>query len=107
MTFSVFIVFPVGIIMFFIIRHQVMQGKSIMRGNKVNAGSGAAIIFFIKIRAAGDPRSKFRERAVGSPPVITDAVAVFAVPLRPAGRELTYLVAAFPHIPGFCNQLYL
>ena len=93
----------VGVVLL-VVRHQVIQRKAVVGGDKVDAGPRATPTQIVQIAGAQQPRGKVRGDVVPLP-VLANGVAVFVVPLPPARRESAHLIAAGADIPGFTNQL--
>ena len=100
----VVIVLAVVGVMLFVVRHQVIQRKAVMGGNKVDAGPRTTPAQIVQIAGTEQPRGKIRGDVIPLP-VLANGVAVFIVPLPPARRESAHLVATGADIPGFTNQL--
>jgi hypothetical protein len=107
MTFTIHILFTIVNIMFFIVGDQVGHRKAIVGGDEVDACCGSAVVAFVKIGASGESERKLSQHAVCTPPEVAHAVAVFSIPLSPAGREFSYLISAFANVPRFSYQFHL
>src|SRR4029078_12214319 len=78
-----------------------------MSGNEVDACVGPPAVMFIEIGASSESIRHLTDAAFIALPKTADRVAVFAVPLRPGRGKVSHLIAAFPDIPRFCDQLHL
>ena len=74
-----------------------------MGGNKVNAGPRATSAQIVQVAGAQQAGGEIAGDIIAMP-VFTHRVAIFIIPLGPAWREPTYLIAARTDIPGFANQ---
>src|SRR5262249_955939 len=79
-----------------VVAGQVLEREAVVARDEVDARVGAAAALLVQVAAAGEPGGEFRDRAAVALPELADAVAVLAVPLRPAGGEVADLVAARP-----------
>ena len=78
-----------------------------MGGDEVDAGIRAPVIVFIQIGAPRQSIGYFANPAFVTFPKTADGVAVFTVPLRPAGGKIPNLIPAFTNVPRLGNQLHL
>jgi hypothetical protein len=74
--------------MFFIVRNQIVQGETVMAGNKIYAGMRVTSPFIIEIAAPRKPFCHLRESGLLSvvlpgTPKMANGVAVFSVPFGP------------------------
>ena len=106
-TFAVAVFLAVGLVVLFIVGNQIVQSKTVMGGDEVDAGEGQPGGLFIKVRTAGDAGCELTQGLLLPAPEITDAVAVFAVPFGPYRRKVADLVAALAHVPGLGDELDL
>jgi hypothetical protein len=90
---------------FLVVTDQVIERKTIMASDKVDAGKWFSSIVLIKIAAPGEPVSELTNLSVVTSPVSADGIPVFSVPLRPEDRKSSYLISAGTDIPGFSYQL--
>ena len=99
------VIFAIGEIMAMLIADQISQGKTVMAGNKVNAGIGASVRMLkniaVTMQATGEggqlPRFASHETPYG--------IAIIIIPFAPARRKMAGLITARTDIPGFGNQL--
>ncbi|MGO8687687.1 MAG: isoaspartyl peptidase/L-asparaginase, partial [Candidatus Dormibacteria bacterium] len=73
---------------------QIAEGEAVVGGHEVDAGARAAAIVGVEVAAPGQAVGEPRHPQLGAPPVVAHRVAILAVPLRPAHREVADLVAA-------------
>ena len=97
----------VGLVVLRVVADEVAQGEAVVGGHEVDAGEGRAALVRVEVAGARQPRGELGQHAALGPPVVADAVAVLAVPLAPAGREVADLVAALTHVPRLGDQLDL
>src|SRR6266481_5475391 len=102
---AVFVV--VQLVVFFVVADQIGQCESIMGRNEVGARVRPSAVMFIEIGASGESIRHFTNAAFIAFPKTADRVAIFAVPFRPGRGKVAHLIAAFPDIPRFCDQLHL
>jgi len=91
---------------FVVVGNQIVEGEAVMGGDEIDAGRRLAVVDLIQVGAAGEALGEFPEDTIGPAPIIAHAVAVFAVPFRPAGWELADLVAILADVPGLGDELY-
>ena len=104
---SVTVVFTIRFVVLVVVRNEIVEGESIMRRDEIDARKGAPPAHTVEVAAPGQPVPQLRHLASITFHVPPDGVPVFAVPLGPADRKVTDLIAAFAHVPGLCNQLDL
>src|SRR5438105_670235 len=92
---AVAVLLPVRLVVLLVVGNHVVERKPVMRSDKVNAGVRAAPAGLVQIAAARQPISHFRHLANVPPPITSNRVSVLSIPLGPAGREISYLIAAF------------
>src|SRR4051794_3244212 len=78
-----------------------------MCGYEIDTCRRHAVVVFIQVATTCKAFRKLSQHTVFTPPIVTHTITVASIPLCPTLWELTYLVATFTDIPGFCNQLYL
>ena len=101
------IIFAVRFVVFVVVGNEVVQSKSIVRGNKVDAGVRPLALVLVKIRAAGQAVGKLGHGICISLPIAANAIPVFTVPFRPGNREIADHVAPLTDIPWLGDQLHL
>src|ERR1700685_945725 len=102
-TCAVGIIFAVGFVVLMIVGDQILQGEAVVRGDKIDAGPGFASAAIEKITRSGQPSGQVGELPVISLPVGPSGIAVAVIPFSPPGRELPYLIPAWPNIPRLRN----
>ena len=100
----VVIVFTIVGIMLFVVRHQVIQRKAVVGGDKVDAGPRTASAQIVQVTGTEQARGEVVRHVIALP-VLTYGIAVFVVPLPPAWREAADLITTGADIPGLTNQL--
>src|SRR5579863_3450033 len=80
---AVAIRFAVGLVMLTVVRNEVVESKSVVAGDEVDAGVRLAAAPGIQVAAATGAGGEFRDDAAVPFPEMADTVAVFAVPFRP------------------------
>ena len=78
-----------------------------MRRDEVDARIRTPAALLVKIAAAGESRRELRDDAAVTAPEPAHRIAVLAVPFGPFRRKISDLIATFPEIPRFRNQLHL
>src|SRR5689334_16937342 len=91
----VVVLLAVGFIMFFVVANEICERKSVVGGNKVDAGVGPSAIVVVKVRATGQSIRHFADSAFVAFPKTTDGIAIFAVPFRPQHRKIADLISDF------------
>src|SRR5262249_16801542 len=94
------VVVAVGLVALLAVGDGVLQRAAVVHVNEVPGGEGPPTRPPEEVGGAREAVGEPAERAVAPPPVVAYGVAIFAVPLRPQGREVADLVAALAHVPG-------
>src|SRR6185312_11418566 len=102
---AIAIFLAVGLVVLVGVGHKVVQGEAVVRGDEVHRRIRATAAMVEQVRGTGEARGKFGELAPIAAPERARGVAKSVVPLRPAGREATGLVAAQAKVPRLGNQL--
>ena len=103
---AVGVVLEVRLVVLLVVADQVAQRESVVCGDEIDAGIGAASAVLVQVARAGQPVCDFAEQAALAFPVGANDVAVAPVPFGPPHREAAHLVAAFAEIPGLRDQLH-
>src|SRR4029450_384099 len=74
-----------------VVRDEIVEREPVVPGDEVDAREGPAARAFVEVGAAGEPIGELAQRPLRAPPVVAHGVPVFAVPLRPQGREVADL----------------
>src|SRR6476646_8391317 len=104
---AVAVLVAVQLVVFFVVADQIGECESIMDCNEVDARVRPSAVMFIEIGASGKSIRHVTNTPFIALPKTADRVAIFAVPFRPGHRKVAHLIAAFPDIPRFCDQLHL
>ena len=99
--------FAVGLVVLRAVADEVAQREAVVAGDKVDARVWAPPALRVEVAAAGQAAGELRHLPAVAAPELAHRVAVAAVPLGPAGREVAHLVSALAEVPGFGNQLHL
>src|SRR6478609_4995140 len=75
--------------------------------NEVDARVKPSAVTFIEIGASGKSIRHVTNTPFIALPKTADRVAKFSVPFRPGRGKVAHLIAAFPDVPRFCDQLHL
>ena len=102
---AVLIVLAIGFVMALVVADQIVEGKTVVSGDEIDAGMRAATIVLIQIGRTGQTISQLADQPALTAPVITHHIAVFTIPFAPADGELTHLITVFAHIPRLGDQL--
>src|SRR5690606_22229262 len=102
---AVAVVLEVRLVVLLVVGPEIGQRETVMRGDEVDARPGATAAVLEEVRRAEKAGGEARERLLLALPVAADIVAIAAVPLGPAGREVAELIAVRPDIPRFGDQL--
>ena len=105
-VFAVRIAPAIGLVVFFVVAVEVVQGETVMAGDEVDRGVFAAVEGVIEVVRTGQAVGDDRGQAAVALEETAQFVAVAAVPFRPAApvRETADLVQA-AGVPGFGDQL--
>ena len=104
---AVAVAFAVRLVVLVVVADQVVHREAVVRGDEVHRGDRSAPVHLVQVRAAHQTAGEFRQRGRLRAPEVAHAVAVSAVPFRPAGGESADLVAAGADIPRFGDELDL
>ena len=85
---AVAVVLAVGLVVLVVVAHEVAQREAVVRGDEVDAGVRPAAAVLVQIARAGDAVGELADQAAVALPVVADRVAILAVPLGPADREV-------------------
>src|SRR5215203_6430574 len=99
MALAVAAAFFVGLVVFFVVGHQIPQREPVVSGDEVDRRDGAASGALVEVGRSGQPVGEFVEGCRLAAPVVAHGVAVLAVPLRPLWWEVADLVAAGTDVP--------
>ena len=102
---AVLVVLPVGFVVPLVVADRIRQGETVVTGDEIDAGPRFAPVLFEQVGGAQQAPSEIRQDPLVSPPEAPDRIPKVIVPLRPAHREISQLIAARPNVPGFGNQL--
>src|SRR5207237_2259874 len=97
----------VRLIVLFIVADQVVESKTIVRGNEIHARVRAPPILLVQVRTAGKPVAHLADAALVAFPKTADCVAVFAVPFRKRRGEISHLITTVAHVPWLRDQFHL
>src|SRR5690606_36086388 len=89
---AVAVVFTVGFIVLVVVRDEVPQRETVVRGDEVHAGCGHAPTRFVQVTTAGETVSELTERAAVAAPEGPHRISIAAIPLCPPDRKLADLV---------------
>src|SRR6266487_7026061 len=98
---AIMVLLPVGFVMFLIVANEICESKSVVGGDKINAGVRPFAIVLIKIGAASQSICHFADLPLVALPKTAHGVAIFPVPFRPQNRKIPDLIPAFAHVPRF------
>ena len=98
---AVSVFFAIRFVVFVLVADQVAKREPVMTSDEIQTRSRAATVVGIEIAAPGQPAGKFSNRTAIAFPKTSDTVAIFAVPLGPQHRKITYLISSWAKIPGF------
>src|SRR5690606_8555600 len=104
-TVPVLILFTVDLVVTVAIADQVIERKAVMAGDKIDAGPGATSIVLEDITGAVQTLGEIRQHAAVTAPETANRVPVAVVPLTPAHRKATQLIAAGSDVPRLRDQL--
>src|SRR4051794_28910966 len=97
----------VQLVVLFVVADQVGQCESIMGCNEVDARVRSSAVMFVEIGASGKSKTHVANAPFITFPKGADRIAIFAVPFRPGWGKIPHLIAGFPDVPWFCDQLHL
>ena len=104
---SVPILLSVRLVVLVVVADQVQQREAIVSGHEVHAGRRPAAPRLVEVARSRQAVGEVRHLAAVPLPVSADRIAVAPIPLRPAGRKVAHLVAAFSQVPGLGDELDL
>ncbi|MCY1552278.1 hypothetical protein D9M68_886640 [compost metagenome] len=106
MAVAVAVAFAVGFVVLVVVRHQVVQGETVVRGDEVDARGGPLARPAVQVFRTGDALGHLADEPAVAFPEAAQPVAVLVVPLGPAEREVADLVAAVAQVPRFGDELH-
>ncbi len=106
MAVTVVVVLAVGLVVFLVAAHEVVQREAIVRDEEVDAGVGAAPVVLEKIAGTREPRGQLAHLRVVAFPVGPHTVAILAIPLGPTHREVPHLITSLAHVPRLGDELH-
>ena len=104
---AVVVVLAVRLVVLRLVADEVVEREAVVGGDEVDAGVRLASGAGIEVGRAAEPIGELGRLAADPLPEAAHAVAVLAVPLRPADREVADLVAAGTDVPRLGDQLHL
>ena len=104
---AVAVLFAIRVVVLVIVADQIVQRKTVVRGNEVDAGVGPTAAMLIQIRTAREAIGNFADLAFIAFPKTPDLISILPVPLRPEDRKIAHLIAAVPNVPRLRDQLGL
>ncbi len=104
---AVLVVFVVGFVVLVVVRHQVMQRETIVRGDEVHGRLRTTAALVEHVAGRGHARSEVSQLSFVAFPEGTNRVAELVVPFHPAWWETAHLVAARTAIPWLGDQFDL
>ena len=107
MAFSILVILAVSLIVFLVVRYEVVQGEAIVGSYEVDTCCRPSVIILIQVRASRKTGREFTQHAVSASPIVADTIAIFSIPLRPAGRKVSHLITAFTYVPRFSDEFHL
>src|SRR5271156_6925997 len=90
--------------MFFVVRNQIGERESVVRGHKVDGRPRFPPALIKKVSGSAQPRGQ-RRRKRAAFPEFAHRIAKFIVPFRPTRWKLAYLISTRPEIPRLSDQL--
>src|SRR5688572_136007 len=105
MAIAVF--FAVRLIMFLVVADQIMQCKSVVGGDEVDARIGLPAVVAVEIARTRESIAQVADLAGIAFPKTPCGVAIRRVPFGPENREIADLIPARAEIPRLGNELHL
>ena len=96
---------PLAVVVLVLVGDEVGQREAVVGGHEVDRRRGPAAAAPVEVAGPGQARGEVGQGALGRAPEVAHRVAVAAVPLAPAGREVADPVAAGADVPGLGDQL--
>src|ERR1043166_6708985 len=96
---SVLIILAIGLIVLAVVAHQVIERKTDMGRNEINACRRTAAVMLIEIAGACQAVREIRKLPKIAFPVAPHRVAVAAVPFSPIQGKVSTLVTSFSYVP--------
>ena len=107
MRFAIGIALAVRLVMLVVVADEVAQREPVVRGNEVDRGGRPTSARFEDVARPGQATGELRHQTAIAFPVRAHGVAVAAVPIGPAGRKSSHLVATITQVPRLRDQLDL
>ena len=90
-----------------VVAHEIVKGKTVMCGNKIDAGVRLAAAARVQVARTSDAVREFADQTAVALPIRANNVTILVVPLCPANRKFADLISPFTKVPGFGDELYL
>ncbi|KAF1030541.1 MAG: hypothetical protein GAK37_01254 [Pseudomonas sp.] len=104
---AVLVVFVVVFVVLVVVRHQVVQGETVVGGDEIHRAVGPAATLVEHLARGRQAPGEVGELAVVAFPECTHGVAKAVVPLGPARREPAHLITAGAAVPGLGDKFDL
>src|SRR5208337_1651082 len=101
---AVAVVVAIGKVVFVVVADESAQTEPVVAGDEIDAGMGMTAAVVVEIGTAAQAGGEFTG-GTGTLPKATDFIAIASIPLGPAGRVVSHLIAAHADVPGFGNEL--
>src|SRR5271154_2887094 len=99
---AVLVILTVGVVVFVVVADQVVEREAIVSGDEIHGGPGFAPRAIEDVAGSAQAFHEFTYGGVAFPE-IAHGVAKFVVPLTPARRKFSDLVATWTTIPGLSD----
>jgi hypothetical protein len=100
------VVFAVCPVVLVVIRNEIVQREAVVRGHEVDARERLPPVCLVEVGRSRKAVSHISDPALVAAPEVTHTVAVFPIPLRPAGWKFPDVVAILSDVPRLGDQLH-
>ncbi len=104
---AVAVVLAVGLVVLFVVAHEVVEREAVVGNDEVDARRGPAAALLVEVARSREPIAQLGHLTLVALPVAADGVAILPVPLGPPAGEVADLIAALAQVPRFSDELHL
>src|SRR5262249_54514614 len=96
---AVAVVFAVGLVVLLVVADEILEGEAVVARDEIDARIGLPPVPLIEVAGSRQSGGHLGGGAAVAFPEAAHVVAILAVPLGPAGREIADLVTTWPDVP--------
>src|SRR5215217_2362567 len=104
---AVVVAFTIRLVVLVVVGNEIVQGEAVVGGEEIDPGPWTATPMVIDVAGPCETGSKIAGCVIGVLPVIPDRIAIFIIPLGPAGWKAAHLVSTWADVPRLTDKLDL